>query len=195
MSTGESVVKPVVYVRFFKGWLIRQELPGDDIRSPYINTRELKDGSRVDELSFNRLEGHIHDVYNSTKQYGNNKLEQYINLHMMTADGEERKIQVKLFSKAGQAILDRIENIDYSKPIVVRTGVGPDDEYGFLWIKQFGDNVKSNYTKADRGDKPEWKSISLDDGTIIWDKSDQLRWWLSKLVTIRQDITTKRVTL
>ena len=202
---SESIPQRKIYCRFRKGWFIRDAMPGDDLSEnpqrnpdgslpPKIITRTREDGSKIDEAHFRSLSGYVHDMYISTREY-KGSINHYVNIQILSDDdGQTRLLQLSVFSDAGQGLLNRIENVDYTRSIDIRAGYNLEKESGFIWIKQMSMNVPQRYTRADPEDKPNWKKIQTDTG-VIWDKSEQLQWWSVKILSIQQDIISKRVEL
>jgi hypothetical protein len=189
---SERVHERSIYVRTANGWFYREALPGDDLQSEHMITREKKNGARVDEMRFNILGGYIQDLFVTDMEYQGRTL-YFINVKILSdTDGKMRHLKIEMFNSVALGILDRIENVIIEEPVEIRTGFK--DDRSFSWIVQNGENVKKKYTKENPGDKPDWKPFEIN-GKTEWDKTEQRNWWISKVRTLRRGINLRAVSV
>jgi hypothetical protein len=187
---SESVREIYTRVGVRKGWFYREVEPGDDLASPYIKTRERDNGSRVDELFFNQIEGHIQDLFITRAEFSG-KVVHFMHLRLLMSDGKRRNIRIDLFHSVAQGILNRIENIDFEQPFMIC--VAAKEDRSFSWVLQNGAKVPSKYSRAHPGDKPEWRKVEID-GETKYDKSEQRKWWMTKVEQLSSQIKLLKVT-
>jgi len=177
---SEKMVTRPVLVRPVKGLWRREALPGDDVSSSQMVTRELKDGRKVDEWTFNEIEGYIIDIFHNSYEF--KELVHFVNIDLHIGDGEMRRVKIALFDRVAQNIMDRIENVKLDRPMAIK--IGYSDEKSFSWIVQDGEKVAKRYTKDEPGDKPKWNKIDLPGGKTHWDQTEQLHFWQRKIKEI-----------
>lgn len=174
MRTLESVVNPKIYIRPASGWFYRELLPTDDITSPHVKTREREDGSRIDEIRFNCIEGWLCDIYITSRGPADDPTT-YLNVELYDESADISVIQARLNSQAGDGILLSIENMSMDEPLAIRVALGkklPQAKKAptYCWLEQHSRTVPRLYTKDNPGDKPQWTSFKGPDGSVHWDK-------------------------
>lgn len=137
-------------------------------------TRTNKNGSVVNEILYDTLEGRVTSIDISSSDYGKT-LE-----ITMASEGENFQLNLSMNSRYAAAFLMRSPNIDYEFDVTIKTFVNA-EERGVLYMIQKMDKVFPAYTKDNPGELPQMEQITVN-GALVWDASARLAFFESKLV-------------
>jgi len=165
-ATREETNK--IYLTTFQGLMVRKVPKG----TPDSKMRINKLGDEVHELQFDTLSGYLDDIRleeppEKNPEYGKSWC-------IVIEDGDE-VLELKLGAKGREAsaFLSRLPNMDFSKPVKVKTYwiQGEDKIYrGFLAIHQNGEKVLPFYTKEEPHGCPDLE-VKVVDGENHYDGS------------------------
>ena len=192
----EGIQEEKIFVRVANGHFIRQALPGDDLSDnpvrradgtlpPRIETKTTKTGEKIDEAHYTVISGFLQNVWIHSKQYGSDKPNYYVSILIRQEEGDLRQVRFPLFQSSGQGILNTIESIDPTIPMVVRLN-SKEANSGHLvtYCNVFQQSIRldGNYGPDVDSDQPDWK-----------DKEKLRLWWMSKLIHVQENLKKNKV--
>lgn len=151
------------FLRVVNGKLVKRVEEGTEgaIKRDYtvLATGEKKS---VWELHYPGFEGKI-------TKCAINELEHGQVLEIVLDDGSERAtISIPFPGRLADSFIQRVPNIDLSKPVLFNAGLDKERNTNFIWLKQDGASVKSTFTKNDPNGCPEMvKKVVA--GKVKWD--------------------------
>lgn len=182
----EGIRERKIYVRVKDGYFERQALPGDDLTSDQMVTRERKDGSRYDIWRFSWIEGCIRSISVGGQDIKGKTYDVlYVTISMT---GEERTLRLWLDSDPARDLLDRMPHISADEIVTINVGYDKFKDREFLWISSGSDNISKYYTAQHPYDKPEWEQKEIN-GQTVWDKTRQIRWYKGKVIEWNNKLT------
>jgi len=135
------------------------------------------EGKLVHELHCNAIEGALVSFHIDESPWGK---QWKITLDITTGeDGVEEFVVISTGYDNSHAVmlLKRLENLDLSKDVLVRTGAGKDKETGrdFSYTTFYQDGVKvaPAYTKEEPNGLPEFKKLVVN-GQTVYDKTEMM---------------------
>lgn len=165
------------FLSLFKGDIV-QRVPSD---TPGAIKRFTKSGKEVHELHFNTLNGFIENVKvedppEDHKEYGRRWV------FSIRDESNEYELGLPYSSSAANGILDRLMNVDFSKPVKIKSWYIEDDgNYKqHITVDQEGERIDKFFTKENPMGRPEPKQITID-GQPRLDFTDALR-FMEKVV-------------
>ena len=184
----EGTTERSIYINQREGRFERLAIPEDDLSK--LITRTTEAGNKYDVFIFDYVEAYI-TRYAKVVRTFNNKDVPTLQVYLHMPGEIQRVLQVHWRSKSATDILQRMESIDYTQPVWIKSGLDRDTERGFIYMKQGAKNVPMLYTVSEPGDRPQWEQKMIN-GETVWDRTEEFKWWETKIILVNAQIAKVR---
>ena len=105
-------------------------------------------------------------------------------------DGSIMQLELPYSSSQTNGLFTRLPKIDFSYPIVIKTGRFEADERNWLTVEQNGAKLERFWTKENPGDLPRMKKVMVN-GKPTWDATEMMDYFGTYINTIVQPALEK----